>query len=109
MIAKEPFVAALNAILERERHRHASRKHLEAIGIDIIADPLEDVIVTLLDAALDADVPKAHEFVSWWLYDSSRTREGKGKGPFIKIGKKKHYAKTPEQLYDAVVAYKEAP
>jgi len=106
MIAKEPFVAALNAILERERHRHASDKHLEALGIEIMADPLEDAMVTLLDASLEADVPRGHEFVSWWLYDCSREREVKGKGPFMQLGKKKLYAKTPEQLYDMVVAYK---
>lgn len=107
MIAKEPFVAALNAILERERHRDASHKHLEAIGIEILADPLEDAMVTLLDAALEADVPKGHEFVSWWLYDCSRERDKKkGKGPFMKLGRKKLYARTPEQLYDMVVAYK---
>lgn len=107
MIAKEPFVAALNAILERERHRHESHKHLEALGIEILADPLEDAMVTLLDTGLEANVPRGHEFVSWWLYDCSRERDKQNsKGPCMQLGRKKFYAKTPEQLYDMVVAYK---
>lgn len=106
MIAKEPYVAALKEILKRQEARDKLHKPLGDLGIDISADPLEDAMVTLLDAALCIqDLPK-NGFTSWWLYDCCMSRD-KGVAPELILGTQKLTASTPEELYDMAVAYSE--
>ena len=104
MIAKEPFVAALNVIIKRQEIRDQLHKPLIEMGIEIGADPLEDAMVTLLDASLDLQQPPEGGMVGWWLYDCSSDRV-KGKPTFMRLGADVITASTPEELYDMIVAY----
>ena len=99
MIAKEPFVTALTAIIDRGKHKDDIYKGMQAIGIDIVSDPLEDAIVTLLDAALDIPQPPEEGFVSWFL-------SGTKMPAVLHLNDTKHEARTPAELYDMAVAYK---
>lgn len=107
MIAKAPFVKGLNAILERRKQYNKIKDGIEAFGINLCADPLEDVLVDTLDAALDLDVPPQNGWVSWWLYDCSLCHSS-GKPASTNLNGKEYQIATPEELYDFCLKYKEA-
>ncbi|KAA0888727.1 hypothetical protein [Oryzomonas rubra] len=103
MISKQEFVKALNAILAREALRNKIDNDMAGIGIGIIADPLEDALVDVLDATLDLNHPPKDGIVSWWLYECSAVtapRVGK-----CSIGDKDYTITTPEELYDYAMDY----
>ena len=104
MIAKEPYVAALKEILKRQAARDKLHKPLAELGIDISSDPLEDAMVTLMDAALNMPDMPTGGFTSWWLYDCSMSR-GKGIPTKLRLDDRELTAGTPEELYDMAVAY----
>lgn len=108
MIPKDLFVKGMNCLLRQEELMDQLSDGLREMGLAFNGeDRREDLLVELLDAGLDLDLPPSHGgMVSWWLYDCSRDRKI-GAGGHVMIAGRSYRITTPEELYDFAVAYKE--
>lgn len=105
MINKEAFIKAVTAIIERQKLCGKLSSDLETLGINLTSDPLEDMLVETLDAALDLGTTPGFGLVSWWLYDCSRTR-AIGEPARFRWDAKNYLISSPEELYDLAVICK---
>ena len=97
MLSKELYCAALNKINELSKKFDVLEKELFTVGIEvnIIVNPLEDLLIDVLQEAIGDEVA----WTSWFMYDNdfgSRGLEAKVKDTPIKTD-------TPEDIYDLII------
>lgn len=103
MLSREAFLKAMHVILEREKRLMKISPDLRALGVELLDDPLEEILIDTLDSALETNLPEHHGVVSWWMYDCGISR-AKGEPAIATIKGKEFKIITPENVYDYALA-----